>query len=674
MFSKLMLRTKMLLIIGAVVITAFVVTITLVSNMANSAVKDEVFQKTEYLASHHSHMIKGKMEAAMGAARTMAQAYEGYYYKEKKPEQGTLDAALEQILKRNRDFSGIWVLVDPGTIFESHYAPWFYWDGDRVVSEPIMDPKGYQESMDNEYYKIPKSSRKEVIIEPYEDPMIHVMMTSTAVPIVVDDRCIGVVGIDLVLDELTEMVKKIKPYEIGIASLISNAGVYVAYPDKGKLQKDIAETEGLKEAKQAIKRGDAYSVTTYSDTLKTDIYRVFVPARIGNDENAWSFSVEVPMNKVLAHARQITRACILIGIVSVLIAGIAIYFVSGAIVKPINDAATGLKDIAEGEGDLTTRLAVTTGDEVGHLSKNFNQFIGTLHQMITDITQSVESLSSSSAEMASIADEMSDSSDQTSQRADAVAAAAEEMNANMASVAAAMEQSSVNITTVASAAEQMNSTINEIAMNAENARSITVNAVAKADESTEVMGQLSGSAKAIGKVVETITDISEQVNLLSLNATIEAARAGEAGKGFTVVANEIKDLAKQTSDATMDIKDKIENIQQSSTTSLSSIEEVSKVIGDVNEIVATIATAVEEQSSATSEIAQNINQASSGIEEVNTNVNQSSTASAEIAREIVGVNESSGEISRRSGQVKLSAEDLSGLAAKLGEMVGSFKV
>jgi methyl-accepting chemotaxis protein len=113
-------------------------------------------------------------------------------------------------------------------------------------------------------------------------------------------------------------------------------------------------------------------------------------------------------------------------------------------------------------------------------------------------------------------------------------------------------------------------------------------------------------------VVETITEISEQVNLLALNATIEAARAGEAGKGFAVVANEIKELAKQTSAATLEIKEKIQNIQGSTDGTVKGINEISEVIRSVNEIVGTIATAVEEQSAATKEIASNIAQASRG--------------------------------------------------------------
>jgi len=324
--------------------------------------------------------------------------------------------------------------------------------------------------------------------------------------------------------------------------------------------------------------------------------------------------------------------------------------------------------------DLTCSIEVKNMDEIGSLMDALNRMGASLREIIVNMSKNAETLSSSSTEMSSIADEMANSSDQTSEKSNSVSAASEEMTANMNSVAAAMEQSSANVSTVASAAEEMNSTINEIAQNAEKAKNITLNAVSKANDSTAIMNELSESAKDIGKVVETITDISEQVNLLSLNATIEAARAGEAGKGFAVVANEIKDLAKQTSDASMDIKVKIDNIQESSTGSLTSIEEISKVISDVNNIVSTIAAAVEEQSSATSEISQNISYASSGIEEVNTNVNQSSTVAAEITKDISGVNQSSREIAEKSNKVKLSAEDLSKLAARLEEMVGRFKI
>lgn len=480
---------------------------------------------------------------------------------------------------------------------------------------------------------------------------------------------LGVFGISVKAKFLVEIVSGIKHGETGYGWMVNKDGVFISHPnEKNLLSLELKNLSGMEEITRSMLNGEQ-GVQGYVFKGTTKIAG-FAPVPI----KGWSVALTQDEDEFLKAPHEIRNYIVLIFLLVAVVVIFTILFASKAITNPINSAAAGLKDIAEGEGDLTTRLQVVTQDEVGQLAGSFNAFIEKLHQMITDISQGVETLSSSSTEMSSIAEDMSKGSEQTSSKANTVAAASEEMTVNMNSVAAAMEQSSTNLNTVASAAEEMNSTITEIAQNAEKARDITQNAVSKANESKEIMNELSESANAIGKVVETITDISAQVNLLSLNATIEAARAGEAGRGFAVVANEIKDLAKQTSSASMDIKEKIESIQSSSEGSLSSIEEISKVISDVNDIVSTIATAVEEQSSATSEIAENISQASSGIEEVNSNVNQSSTVASDITKDISDVNQSSNEIAERSNQVKLSAEDLSKLAARLDEMVRRFKI
>ncbi len=303
------------------------------------------------------------------------------------------------------------------------------------------------------------------------------------------------------------------------------------------------------------------------------------------------------------------------------------WFISRLITRPVNAMVAGLKDIAQGEGDLTKRLEDDAKDELGELATWFNTFMNKLQHLIKDIAGGVDTLSSSSTELSAISEQMTQGIQESSERANTVSAAAEEMNANMTTVAAAMEQSATNTNMVATAAEEMSATIGEIARNAEKARGISDEAATKASNASTNMDQLGNAANAIGKVIETITDISEQVNLLALNATIEAARAGEAGKGFAVVANEIKELAKQTAEATGDIKEKIEGIQGTTSTTVGQIAEITQVITDVNEVVANIATAVEQQSAATKEIATNVAQASTGIQEVNENVNQSSTVS-----------------------------------------------
>jgi len=354
--------------------------------------------------------------------------------------------------------------------------------------------------------------------------------------------------------------------------------------------------------------------------------------------------------------------------------GLLAWFIARMLTRPVNAMVEGLKDIAQGEGDLTKRLDESSKDELGHMAKWFNTFMNKLQGLIKDMTQNAVSLDTSSQTLAELSAHMSASADDMSGKSNTVSAAVEEMSANINNVAASMEQSNTNVGVVASSAEEMSATINEIAQNAEKARSISDKAVGTAEESSSQMDALGNAAAGVGKVVETITEISEQVNLLALNATIEAARAGEAGKGFAVVANEIKELAKQTSDATLDIKGKIANIQVSTDGAVSGIEEISKVIRTINDIVATIASAVEEQSSATQEIATNIAQVSNGVQEVNENINQSSSVAAQISQDINMVNQAANEMASGSGQVKISADDLRQIAHKLNSVVGSFKV
>jgi methyl-accepting chemotaxis protein len=316
----------------------------------------------------------------------------------------------------------------------------------------------------------------------------------------------------------------------------------------------------------------------------------------------------------------------LIGILLALLAltGTAVAFISKRITRPIVTASDMLKDIAQGEGDLTRRLKVESRDEVGEMAKWFNMFIENIQSIIGSVAENAHQVNDASSDLNAISDQMSAGAGQTSDKADTVAAASEEMSTNMNSVAAAMEEAATNVGMVATAAEEMTATINEIAQNTEKARGVTGEAVKQAGNASSQVTELGTAAQEIGEVIETITEISEQVNLLALNATIEAARAGEAGKGFAVVANEIKDLARQTADATGEIKSRVESIQNSTDGTVTEIGNITRVVNEVNEIVSTIATAVEEQSVTTNEIAGNVAQAAQGIEEVNENVAQSS--------------------------------------------------
>ncbi len=370
---------------------------------------------------------------------------------------------------------------------------------------------------------------------------------------------------------------------------------------------------------------------------------------------------------------QISRMVLVVIVIAVLV-GVMATIMSRRIAGPINHAAAMLQDIAEGEGDLTRRLRVETGDEVGEMARWFNQFMDSLHSIMGQLAEHTGSIDNSSSGLQLIAKDMSDGAVQTSRSIDGVTGEAQTMSQKMNSVAATMEQVSSSLQMVASSSGQMSATISEIAKSSETAHSVSSSGVAESKRISETVRRLGDAASEIGKVTETISDISDQINLLSLNATIEAARAGEAGRGFAVVAGNIKDLAKQTALSADDIYAKISSIQQSIGETVDQMESITGVIGEVDDIVATIAAAVEEQAVATSEIANSVSLAADGIQQANGNVNLSTVSSGEIARSIESVNHSSKQITRNSAEISRSADALSNMAKVQKGIVERFKL
>jgi len=349
--------------------------------------------------------------------------------------------------------------------------------------------------------------------------------------------------------------------------------------------------------------------------------------------------------------------------------------ISRGIVVPLSQAVRFMGKVANGDLTIDVRSEnLARGDEVGDLAHAVQSMTVALRALVKDVTDGIQVLSSASSELSANSGRMSDSGQQTAEKAHSVAAAAEEMTANMLSVSAGMEQTTNGLAGVSSATEQMTSTVGEIASNAETARRITEKANGDAELISEQMGLLGQAAQEIGKVTETISQISSQTNLLALNATIEAARAGSAGKGFAVVANEIKELAQQTAAATEDIKSRIVSVQTSTAQGIAGVGKVSQVIRSISDLVGSIAAAIEEQAAVTRDIAGNIGQASSGVRDANERVSETSQATQSIATEIAAVDEAAREMAAGSEQVRVSAVDLSKLAERLQITAARFRV
>jgi methyl-accepting chemotaxis protein len=475
-------------------------------------------------------------------------------------------------------------------------------------------------------------------------------------------------------DEAIGFVLGFLPVDILAKSLAENIGANIIFQRlDGKIfaSSDKKFFEEIKSINPSIESRSSKVIKTSSNAFLTYAIPISYPDQKETTGRYW-VSREYSAPYKLMQKLNLIRIS-LIGIVLIASVGLT-FLLLVKVLNPLLVAKQALNEVAQGEGDLSRTIEIKTKDEVGELADGFNTFIGKIRQMVKQIVKNAEKLDTASDKLTSISDTMSDNSKKVSEKTHTVSLSSEEMSNNMTSVSTAMDLAAENVNLVAAAAEQMTATINEIAKNTEEARGITQEAVSKASDASEKVNELGSAAQLISKVIDTITDISEQVNLLALNATIEAARAGEAGKGFAVVANEIKELAGQTAAATSEITKHIQGIQNSTQGTVSEIKSITQVVDSINEIVGTIAAAIEEQSATTEHIAQNANNASTGIQQVSENISENTIVSKAITDDIAEVTQRNEKVSENSQDVNQNAVQLSELAKQLNSIVSRFKI
>jgi methyl-accepting chemotaxis protein len=448
--------------------------------------------------------------------------------------------------------------------------------------------------------------------------------------------------------------------------VIARNGVLLDDPDPAAILKVNLADLGLEAAKK-ITQGESGSIVEMHKRRKVEQINGFAVSK-GHGSyrgHGWGIILREDMDKASAAATALGRFTLLVGAIASAIIAVLAYWYGGRVCRQIQNVIAALNRITS--GDFLHKLQVASKDEFGTLASSVNEMsdqLGAAHktnadhaakekQKAEEMTALLKQINENAATLGSSAEELTAVSTQ-------MAANAEETSAQANVVSAASEQVSRNVQTVTTGVEEMNSAIREIAKNATESAHIAQQAVATADIANKSISKLGESSIEIGNVIKVITSIAEQTNLLALNATIEAARAGEAGKGFAVVANEVKELAKDTARATEDISRKIETIQADTNGAIESIQQISQVIAQINDISTTIAGAVEEQTATANEMGRNVNEAAKGT--------------AEIAQNITAVAQAAQNTTQGASNSQQAASELARMASdlqKLGSQEGS---
>ncbi len=590
-----------------------------------------------------------------------------------------LNQSLKTAFERNDKVLGIWLAFEPNGLDgkdsefvddaarQSNEAGRFatYWSraGGAALNTIMVEEDLTKTTLSvsgtpyNSWYTCPRDNKRTCLLDPYADTVgtKEMLMTTISVPLMVDGKALGVVGIDIALDALQAAAVESQRNlfnNAGHMLIVSGSGVLAAdSADASKVGKKIADTPGVdsKDVLQLLTAG------TPKILEQGDLIRAVYPVDPIGNSRAWGVVIDLPKHVLLADSVKLQAVlddaqetgvitALLVAVVAGLIGLLLIWLTASGVTRPINSVAEMLKNIASGEGDLTQRLNYSKKDELGELVNWFNRFLDKLQPTIAQIKQSITEARGTADQSSEIARQTSEGMQVQFREIDQVATASNEMSATAHDVA----NSASNAANAAKGADQ--SAKDGMAIIERSTRDINQLADEVSKAVTEVEA-LAVNSEQIGSVLEVIRSIAEQTNLLALNAAIEAARAGESGRGFAVVADEVRNLAKRTQDSVEEIRLVIERIQtgtrgvvatmHSSQTqahnnagqirqavdALGKISDAVTVISDMN---LQIASAAEQQSAVAEEVNRNV----SAIRTVTETLTGQATESAAISSQL----------------------------------------
>ena len=521
-------------------------------------------------------------------------------------------------------------------------------DGSFSVRPDSKMPDGYDPRV-RPWYKDGMAASGPLLTDPYIDMTTNKMVMGILDKVSSD---VGVVGGDLALDGLVQIINSLNFGGMGYAFLVNDQGKILVHPDNALVMKSLSEafpqnTPKLsRELTEVQVDGQARLLT-------------FTPIQ-GLPSANWYIGLSVDKDKAFSMLSTFRNSAVIATLVAVVIIIALLGLLIRVLMQPLHTMTRAMEDIAEGEGDLTKRLNIHNHDEFGVLGSAFNRFVERVHSSIREVSSATEQVNEVALRVVSASNSSMLNSDEQANRTNSVAAAINELGAAAQEIAGNAAQASQHASSARLLAEEGQQVVehNIQAMNRLSALIVSSSAHIEA---------LNDKTVNIGQILEVITSISQQTNLLALNAAIEAARAGEAGRGFAVVADEVRNLAHRTQESAQQVQGMIEELQVGARTSVETMDQsqrhsqdgvqianqagerlgsVTQRIGEIDGMNQSVATATEEQTSV--------------VESINMDINEINTLNQEGVENL---------------QATLRAcSDLEQQAARLKQLVGSFRI